>query len=308
MLPDEAFLFNQPISEIIAERRPDVVVKGREYEQQFNAEQAAVESYGGTLLFASGSSVFSASELIRREVSRHNEPVCRLPTGYIKRNQISQSHVIEVLRAFSNLRVVVIGDLIIDEYVDCEPLGMSQEEPTLVVSPIESKKFIGGAGIVASHAAGLGAKTTFISIAGEDSNRDFAREKLAGNGVNTCLFTDHTRPTTLKQRYRAHGKSLLRVCDLRQDAMPEVLQPVFLEKVLETIQDANLLVFSDFNYGCLPQKLVTNILAEAKNSGVMMAADSQSSSQVGDIARFQCMDLITPTDKARIRRVMKTVW
>ena len=76
------------------------------------------------------------------------------PTGYIKRNQISQSHVIEVLRAFSNLRVVVIGDLIIDEYVDCEPLGMSQEEPTLVVSPIESKKFIGGAGIVASHAAG----------------------------------------------------------------------------------------------------------------------------------------------------------
>ena len=140
---DEAFLFNQPISEIIAERKPDVVVKGREYEQQFNAEQAAVESYGGTLLFASGSSVFSASELIRREVSRHNEPVCRLPTEYIKRNQISQSHVIEVLRAFSNLSVVVIGDLIIDEYVDCEPLGMSQEEPTIVVSPIESKKFIG---------------------------------------------------------------------------------------------------------------------------------------------------------------------
>ena len=67
---------------------------------------------------------------------------------------------------------------------------MSQEEPTLVVSPIE-RKFISGAGIVASHAAGLGAKTTFISIAGEDGNRDFAREKLAGNGVNTCLFTDH---------------------------------------------------------------------------------------------------------------------
>ena len=60
-------------------------------------------------------------------------------------------------------------------------------------------------------------------------------------------------------------------------------------------------MFSDFNYGCLPQKLVTNILAEAKNSGVMMAADSQSSSQVGDIARFQCMDLITPTEReARI--------
>ena len=77
------------------------------------------------------------------------------------------------------------------------------------------------------------------------------------------------------------GNRSCEFADLRQDAMPEVLQPVFLEKVLETLQDADLLVFSDFNYGCLPQKLVTKILAEAKNSSVMMAADSQSSSQVG---------------------------
>ena len=64
---------------------------------------------------------------------------------------------------------------------------------------------------------------------------------------------------------------------------------------------ADLLVFSDFNYGCLPQPLVEQLVVIAKSRGVMMVADSQSSSQVGDISRFRGMDLITPTEReARI--------
>ncbi|MDR1533850.1 MAG: hypothetical protein LBU64_01935 [Planctomycetota bacterium] len=54
----------------------------------------------------------------------------------------------------SATRVCVIGDLIVDEYVHCNPLGMSQEDPTLVVSPVQETRFVGGAGIVAGHAAG----------------------------------------------------------------------------------------------------------------------------------------------------------
>lgn len=71
--------------------------------------------------------------------------------------------------------------------------------------------------------------------------------------------------------------------------------------VESALTDADLLVFSDFNYGCLPQKMVDDIIAVAKSRGVLMAADSQSSSQVGDIGRFKEMDLITPTEhEARI--------
>jgi len=54
------------------------------------------------------------------------------------------------------LRVLVIGGLIIDEYINCDALGMSQR-PTIVLTPIQSKTFVGGAGIVAAHARGLGA-------------------------------------------------------------------------------------------------------------------------------------------------------
>ena len=60
--------------------------------------------------------------------------------------------------------------------------------------------------------------------------------------------------------------------------------------------NVDLLVFSDFNYGCLPQPVVDKIVSMAKARGVMLAADSQSSSQIGDISRFQEMDLLTPTE------------
>jgi sugar/nucleoside kinase (ribokinase family) len=62
-----------------------------------------------------------------------------------------------------------------------------------------------------------------------------------------------------------------------------------------------VLIFSDFNYGCLPQQLVNGLIKIAKDNGVITAADSQSSSQIGDIGRYQNMDFLFPTEhEARI--------
>ena len=194
-----------------------------------------------------------------------------------------------------------MGDLIVDEYITCEPLGMSQEDPTIVVTPIDSTRFIGGAGIVAAHAAGLGASVTFVSVSGNDESRDYALDGLAAAGVSTQLLLDDSRPTTLKQRYRSKGKSLLRVSHLHQGNISFALQSKLLTALEEAMDGADLLVFSDFNYGCLPQPLVDQLLAMAKSRGVLSAADSQSSSQLGDISRFKGVDLITPTEReARI--------
>jgi bifunctional ADP-heptose synthase (sugar kinase/adenylyltransferase) len=66
--------------------------------------------------------------------------------------------------------------------------------------------------------------------------------------------------------------------------------------LLPVLEDADLLVFSDFNYGCLPQPLVDELIGHCVRLGVMAVADSQSSSQIGDISRFQGMQLITPTE------------
>lgn len=298
---DEAFLTDQPIADVIARLRPDIVVKGKEHETRFNPELEALEKYGGKLIFSSGETVFSSIDLIRKSFYEPIRNGIELPHEFLGRHKIGLARLTSVINQFTNLKVCVIGDLIIDEYITCQALGMSQEDPTIVVTPIDSTRFLGGAAIVAAHAAGLGASVQFISVTGVDASHDFAASELAKVGVHAHLLTDGSRPTTLKQRYRSQGKSLLRISHLHQGAISLGLQDQIMALVQDALVNADLLVFSDFNYGCLPQSLVDKVIAVAKSRGVMLAADSQSSSQMGDVSRFRSMDLICPTEReARI--------
>ena len=300
-LIDEAFIVDEPISVIISRLRPDIVVKGKEHEMRHNSELSALAQYGGRLVFSSGEAMFSSLDLIRKEFQTFDNRSISLPTDYLARHAIDKFRLVALLNSFANLKVCVVGDLIIDEYITCEPLGMSQEDPTIVVIPVDSSRFVGGAGIVAAHAAGLGAAVRFFSVTGNDASRNYALEELVTTGIDLHLLVDDSRPTTLKQRYRSRGKSLLRVSHLHQEAISTTLQTQLLKLLEPALDDADLLVFSDFNYGCLPQSLVNQLVVIAKSRSVLLAADSQSSSQVGDISRFKGMDLITPTEhEARI--------
>jgi rfaE bifunctional protein kinase chain/domain len=298
---NEAFIIDEPIVNVIERLQPNIVVKGKEHEKRFNPEVAALNQYGGKLLFSSGETLFSSLDLIRREFTDLAANTIQIPKEYLLRNNIQTSHLVEIAKRFSQLKLIVLGDLIVDEYITCQPLGMSQEDTTIVVTPIDSAKFIGGAGIVAAHAAGLGADVHFISVSGIDEAREFSIDTLNKAGVKTHLLKDSNRPTTLKQRYRSKGKSLLRVSHLHQGAISAELQQSLLDALESVIEGADLLVFSDFNYGCLPQSLVDSASQLARTHNLLLAADSQSSSQIGDISRFRGMDLITPTEReARI--------
>ncbi len=297
---DEAFLIDEPIEDVIARIQPNIVVKGKEHESKINFELKALEKYGGKLIFSSGETFFTSADVFQKEFSS-TAKLFNLPEDYMIRHEIRKEKLLDLIDNFKKINVCVLGDLIVDEYISCQPLGMSQEDPTIVVKPIDSKKFIGGAGIVAAHGTGLGAEVEFLSVAGNDLIREFALNKLKEFNVNSTVFCDENRPTTLKQRFRSKGKSLLRVSHLHQDAIDINLQKKFLENLEQKIQQYDLLVFSDFNYGCLPQSLIDSIIHLAKVNNIMMVADSQSSSQVGDISRFFGMDMITPTEReARI--------
>jgi rfaE bifunctional protein kinase chain/domain len=193
--------------------------------------------------------------------------------------------------------VLVIGDLILDDYVTCDAVGMSQEDPTIVVTPIISRTFIGGAGGVAAHARGLGADVRYCTIAGEDEFAKFALDSLEEQGVHCDFFTDSTRPTTRKQRFRALNKTLLRINHLRHHAASTDIQRKMLAAVEAALANCDLVLFSCFNYGCLPQDLVDAVVVQARAAGVMLAADSQASSQVGDVSRYKGMALISPTER-----------
>ena len=298
---DEAFIFDEPLTDLITRLRPDIIVKGKEHEFRANSELAILEKYGGSLVFSSGETIFSSLDLIQKEFQILNHESIQLPHEFLLRHKIKQTELSQLLKKFSKLKVCVVGDLIIDEYITCEPLGMSQEDPTIVVTPINSTQFIGGAGIVAAHAAGLGSTVQFFSVTGRDLSREYALKELKKIGVKAHLLIDDNRPTTLKQRYRSKGKSLLRVSHLHQGAISSALQIQIFTAIERILDDIDLLVFSDFNYGCLPQSLVDKIIKKSKSLGIFMAADSQSSSQMGDISRFHGMNLLTPTEReARI--------
>jgi len=296
-LVDEAFLLDKSAEEAIVELKPGLVVKGKEHQTQENPEQKAVDSYGGKLIFSSGDVVFTSLDLIRREMSAQDQRPIALPQQFMARRKVTKRNLTQMMKRFKGLRVVVIGDVIADEYITCDPLGMSEEDPTIVVTPVSSRTFIGGAAIVAAHAASLGAEVQVFSVVGDDSTAEFCRQELTRFGVNHNLFVDDSRPTTLKQRFRSRSKTLLRVSHLAQRSIEERLQRELVTKVSQAVKSADLVIFSDFNYGLLPQPVVDGITAAAKKTKAKIVADSQSSSQIGDISRFKDVDLLTPTER-----------
>ncbi|MBL4591535.1 MAG: adenylyltransferase/cytidyltransferase family protein [Phycisphaerales bacterium] len=296
-ITDYAVLLEGGSDDFIKILQPDFVVKGKEHEGLGNIEAAAVETYGGRVLFCSGEMRFSSISLLKRDYSEANLSNIRKARHYPARHGFEVVDLKRCLNAFAGLKVLVIGDLIVDRYVDCDPLGMSQEDPTIVVTPIASTTFVGGAGIVAAHAQSLGADVSYFTVIGDDVEGRDARQRLADYDVKTLMLIDETRPTTLKQRFRAHGKTLLRVNQLRQHALNKAIMDEMIDAVMGQIDQADLILFSDFNYGCLPQPLVDRISEEASRRNIMMAADSQASSQMADISRFRNMDLISPTER-----------
>ena len=294
---DYSFILREEVANFIAKLRPVFVVKGKEHEERENPEIEILRQYGGKLIFGSGEISFSSVELMNTEWKELSASSIKKPTDYPKRHNFAFQELVEIVDRMKRLKVCVLGDTIVDEYITCDALGMSQEDPTIVVTPVAHEKFIGGAGIVALHAKGLGADVHFFSVVGKDEIADYSKAKLTSLGVNAHLFQDESRPTTLKQRFRARQKTLLRVSHLRQHSISEEIRERFCQEVLDVVEGMDLIIFSDFNYGCLPQSIVDQVTAICSEKGIMMVADSQSSSQVGDISRFRGMTLVTPTER-----------
>jgi rfaE bifunctional protein kinase chain/domain len=281
--------------------KPDILVKGREHESNDNPEVAVLQQWGGRLLFSGGDSVLSSRDLIRQELSNRTSVHLRRNTEFLVKHDSSRNKLTQLVQRFVEKKVCVIGDLIMDEYIHCDPLGMSQEDPTIVITPIENNMFVGGAGIVAAHLASLGAPTTLLTVTGSDLASINASIKLKDYCVNHEFLIDMNRPTTLKQRFRVGGKTMLRVTHLQSQEIEEKHQSELYEQFKKIVNELDLVVFSDFNYGCLPQKLVDKISLLCDSLQIPYVADSQSSSQSGDISRFQGAELLSATEReARI--------
>lgn len=287
-LVDEIIVIENSVLQTIREIRPNVILKGAEFASLVNEEAEFITEYPTCeLLFSPG---------VLGDIS-HNGTNLAKSAEYLKRHTIDIDEIQKIINKFEELKVVVIGDSIVDEYVECEPIGMSREDPTIVVRPMNCHSYIGGAAIVAAHARALGASVKFISMCGNDQAGKFLSKELSKFKVEHHLFNQKYRPTTLKKRYRANGKTLLRVSELDDRDMENSHHSSFLQKVRESVTDADLVVLSDFSYGVLSYETVNKIREVCDRIDVPIIADAQSSSQLGDITKYSNSLLITPTER-----------
>lgn len=294
---DKVIEFHGNIEKVILDIKPDIVIKGHEFRNAQNQESEALSTYGGKLVFTSGANYYSESDLIGSSDSEFLEKLATMPQDFMMRNKITTDRLRELIKDFSKLRVCVIGDLIIDEYINCHPLGMSQEEPTVVVTPVDRRRYFGGAGIVAAHCKSLGAKTTFLTVTGEDETSNWSKEKASEYQLNALNVVDKSRPTTLKQRYRSGTQTLFRISHLTQDLLDFEKESELIEKFSKIAGDTDVLILSDFSYGVLSNQVVERILAIATEHDIFVSADSQSSSQIGNLGKFKNIDLISATER-----------
>ncbi|MDK1285608.1 PfkB family carbohydrate kinase [Pseudoalteromonas umbrosa] len=295
---DHAFLTSDSAQAIVEKLKPYAVVKGKEFECRDNPEQLTLDKYGGKLIFGSGEFESNAEQYIKKRSRITSNLDFSEMQEYAKRHNVEPENLESVLNQVKDLSVLVIGEVIVDEYIQGTAVGMSQEDPTIVMTPNKTEKFLGGAAITAGHIKSLGAqKVSLFSVIGNDSAGEYTKQKIVKYSVEDELFIDATRPTPLKTRYRASNKTLLRVNQVRQHKIAKELQNDILGKITKIIHKVDLLVFSDFNYGVLPQPLVEAIAQLCQKHGIKVVADSQTSSQVGDISRYHNMDLITPTER-----------
>jgi rfaE bifunctional protein kinase chain/domain len=169
----------------------------------------------------------------------------------------------------------------------------------VVHKPSERKEYLGGASIVAMHASNAIKQVDYLSLTEKnDKYLNFINSKLKSKKINKHFIKDDTYKTVIKTRYKLDNNTIFRTNEFLNFNINKSLENKILKKFIYLVKNKNLLIFSDFNYGFLPKKIVTKMIKIAKklNSKIIISGDSQTSSQNGDISKFKGVNLITPTE------------
>jgi len=293
-LVDEVIILREEIDNLIREIRPNFVIKGAEYKFLNNPEIKAINEVGAKLLFSTNNiNEFKDSDTSNVESQYFKTEFIH---EYMERHNISRYDIELALSKFNNLNVIVIGDLIVDEYVDCSSVGLSREAPSIVVTPNSQKRYVGGAGIVARHAANLGAQVTLFSLAGKDEAAQFAQQSLDNDKINTYFYDEFGTETIVKKKYFIDSTPSIRV-----NSYPKTLPGLeydnqLLRDLKAALPGCDCIIIADFNYGTISSQQVQAILELCKKNKIKIMVDSQSSSQIGKIQDYKNCYLSSVTE------------
>jgi D-beta-D-heptose 7-phosphate kinase/D-beta-D-heptose 1-phosphate adenosyltransferase len=168
------------------------------------------------------------------------------------------------VRRFANRRVLVLGDLMLDEYLWGRARRISPEAPVPIVE-IERESFrLGGAGNVASNLVALGARPILVAVTGADAAAERVRALLADGTVDADLLTDATRPTTVKTRILAQHQQVVRADRESRAPLSEALTRRLLRAVRDRLASVEGVIISDYEKGTITPPLLKALLPELR--------------------------------------------
>ncbi|MEK6333702.1 MAG: D-glycero-beta-D-manno-heptose-7-phosphate kinase [Acidobacteriota bacterium] len=172
----------------------------------------------------------------------------------------------EIVGQFRNHRIVVLGDVMLDEFIWGDVSRISPEAPVPVVEIRRESTHLGGAANVLANLLALGAQACVIGVIGEDAAAEKLRTSLRSEGGNQAehlLIVDNSRPTTIKTRIVAHNQMVVRVDREQRSPIKAETEGRIIEAVKEALKTAGALVISDYDKGVITRRILTEVLPAA---------------------------------------------
>lgn len=180
----------------------------------------------------------------------------------------------QVFEAFSRLKVLIIGDVMVDAYIYGHVSRISPEAPVPVVNSVKRDYRLGGAGNVARNIRSIGAEPILCSVIGNDNSANTLSKILSSRHISTdgIVKSDH-RPTTVKTRIIAGSQQMLRIDDETTIPLNNEEKNQFLTKVKKLVPTADVIIFEDYDKGTLNEDIIAEIIKTAKEHNIPTAVD-----------------------------------
>ena len=208
--------------------------------------------------------------------------------------------------AIPRQNVLCVGDLMLDEFVYGEVSRISPEAPAPVLAVSRSETMIGGAGNMARNIASIGARCLFVATIGRDEAAHMIATKLGQEPrIDARLVVDPTRPTTRKQRFVSEHFSthLLRADWEFAHPVDAAIEQQLLDKALEALPQASIVVLSDYAKGVLTKRVIREIIDAAKRAGKPVIVDPKHA----DLSIYRGATIVTPNRKELAEATRKHV-
>ena len=281
-----AINFSSNAVEIIKKLRPDVYVKGKDYadadEDETRGiyfEREAIEKSGGRIHFTD-EIAFSSSSLINEYFDVYPEPAKNFLKNFRKR--YSADEVIERLKGLKNMKALLIGETILDEYAFVATMvGKPPKGNHIAARFLSEETHAGGVLACANHLANFCGEVDLITVIGNDGKEKFIRSHLKPN-VNLYLFKSGAAPTIVKKRFvdNAFLNKLFELYIIDDRPSPELASKIkdCLKNAVSQSKNYDLVLVLDYGHGlftpslrqflcALPQFLVVNAQTNTANMG-----------------------------------------